>query len=153
MRSLPLTLLLAQRAHSLDHLVGASEHRCWHFKAERLRGLVVDEELVFGRRLHRQIGRLLTPEDAIDVVSSTPELVGQIRPVGDQAAADNAESSGVHRGQLVLGRKRDNEIPISRLRRTWRDYRAAIRASRERRKGALDLAGLPRINRAQLHSE
>src|SRR6266705_7013474 len=54
-------------AHSLDHLVGASDERCWHIEADCLGGSQVDHQLVLGRRLHRQVGRLLPLEDAIDV--------------------------------------------------------------------------------------
>src|SRR5450755_1528124 len=41
------------------HLVGAGEHDRRHIEAERLGGLEVEHRLVFGRRLHRQVGRLL----------------------------------------------------------------------------------------------
>ena len=44
-------------------------------KAERLGGLEVDHQLVLGRRLHRQVGRLLALEDAIDVAGGASELV------------------------------------------------------------------------------
>ena len=33
------------------------------------------DELVLGRRLHRQVGRLLALEDAVDVAGRTPVLV------------------------------------------------------------------------------
>ena len=57
-------------------------------EAERLGGLEVDHQFELGRRLHRQVGRLLALENAIDVAGRAPELVDPIRPVGDQAAAE-----------------------------------------------------------------
>jgi hypothetical protein len=51
---------MQQVAPLLDHLVGAYKERGRHFEAERLGGLEIDHELVFGRCLHRQIGWLLT---------------------------------------------------------------------------------------------
>src|SRR5436309_3033615 len=54
-------------AHLLDHLVGADEQRRWQGKSERIGRLEVDHQLVFHRRLHRQVCRLLAFEDAIDV--------------------------------------------------------------------------------------
>ena len=52
---------------SFDDLVGAGEQRGRHLEAERLRSLEVDHQLVLHRRLHRQIGRFLALEDAIDI--------------------------------------------------------------------------------------
>jgi hypothetical protein len=54
-------------ASSLDHLVGEREQLIGNGQAERLGGLEVDRQFVFGRRLHRKVGRLLALEDAIDV--------------------------------------------------------------------------------------
>ena len=67
-------------------------------------------QLVLGRRLHRQVGRLLALEDAIDVAGRAAVLVDRIRPVGDQAAGGDEEAKGVDRGQFVPGRQRDDQI-------------------------------------------
>ena len=56
---------------------------------------------VLSRRLHRQIGRLLAPKDAVDIAGGVPVLVGNIRTIGDQAAGGSENSSVVDRGQLV----------------------------------------------------
>ena len=58
-----------------------------HVEAERLGGLEIDHQLVLGRRLHRQVGRLLALEDAVDIAGRAAVLVDRIGPVGDQAAA------------------------------------------------------------------
>ena len=62
-------------------------------EAERLGGLEIDHQLVFGRCLYRQVGRLLAFEDAIDVAGRAPVLVDKIRPIGDQAAAGDKVAS------------------------------------------------------------
>ena len=72
-------------------------------ETERFGGLEIDHQLVLGRRLHRQVGRLFALEDAIDVASGAPILVDDIGSVRNQAAADeNAAKSKPWAACIVL---------------------------------------------------
>src|SRR5262245_5021476 len=80
----PMSVMNSRRfmaARSFDHLVGAGEHDRRDFQAKRLRGLEVDYQLELGWILHREIGRLLALEDAIDVTSGAAVLVHEIGAV------------------------------------------------------------------------
>src|ERR1700716_2517699 len=69
-------------AHLFNHLIGAGGHRLRNGKAHRLGCLEIDDQFVLGRRLHRQVGRLLALEDAVDVTGRLPVLVDEIRSIG-----------------------------------------------------------------------
>jgi hypothetical protein len=136
--------------NSFDHFVGGGEQRRRHWKPKRLGGLEVDHQLVPGRRLHRQIGRFLALEDAVDISCRTLPQIGYVRPVGDQAAVGDEEPPIVDRGQLVPGCQSDDQLAMRHRLRARRYDQAAIAGAREGRDSAPDLAGIADIDRAYL---
>src|SRR5262249_32606308 len=79
------TYAVQQTELLFDHLVGAGENRIRHGQAEGLGGLEIDDELEPGRQLDRQLARLGTIEDAIDIGGRTPVAVGEVLAVADQS--------------------------------------------------------------------
>ena len=66
---------MQQRAPLFDHLVGARLQRHRHGQTERLRGFQINHQRELSRRLYRQVARLLTLENAIDIRSRAPDDV------------------------------------------------------------------------------
>jgi hypothetical protein len=65
-----------------QHLVGNSEERRRHIQSERLGCFEVDDQLVFGGRLNREVGRLFALENAIDICGRTSELLARAEGLG-----------------------------------------------------------------------
>jgi hypothetical protein len=65
-------------------------------RPECLGGLEVDYQLVLGRCLHRQVGRLLALENAIDISCRAAELIDIIGAIGHQTAAGDVKAGVVH---------------------------------------------------------
>src|SRR5215470_17800101 len=84
-----------QRASSFDQLIGTGEQRGGHGEAKRLGRLEIDDKLILGRRLHRQVSRSLAFENAIDVTSGACVVLDRIRSVGSKAAARSVVSERV----------------------------------------------------------
>jgi hypothetical protein len=100
-----------------DHLVGARKHSGRQIKAKRLGGFQVEHQLVFHRRLHQQLSRRFTLENAIDVAGRTAELIDQIRPIGDQTAVGDRDPPWVNRRQPVACSERYDRCAMSERQR------------------------------------
>src|SRR5207302_3934085 len=74
----------------LDHLVGNGEQPGRKCDAERHGGLEVDDELEPGRLYNRQVGRLLTLEDAASVDASLVVCIGHTGTVAHQTTRHGA---------------------------------------------------------------
>jgi hypothetical protein len=91
-----------------DDLVGSREQRGRHGQAKSLRCLQVYDEFVFAWSLHRQIGRFLAFQYAINVSSGPSILIIKIRPIRNQPAGDNKRPLNLHRGEFIAGRGCDD---------------------------------------------
>ena len=80
---------IATVSRFFDYFVGAGEQRWRHGNPQYLGGLKIDRQVILGRRLHGQITRLLTLQNAINVSRGARELIGQIWSIGHQAAGSN----------------------------------------------------------------
>src|SRR5450631_2551161 len=136
-----------------DHVGGAGEQGRWHSKAERLRGLEVDCQLVLCRCLHRQVRGLLALKDAIDVAGGAAVLVDVVRPVRGQAAAGDPEGCVVDRGQFVPSCQPDNQISMREYRRARCHDQTAIPGASEGCDGALDRNRIVHVDWAQFNAE
>src|SRR5262249_20790802 len=84
-----------------DHLVRRIQKARRHGEAERLGGLEVDYQFELGRSLHRQIGRLLPLEDAIDIGRRKLEMMALLTSVGQQTAELSKETPRTDGWQTV----------------------------------------------------
>jgi hypothetical protein len=85
-----LCSMLITRAVSFDDLVGAGEKRWWHFQAERLGRLEVDEQLHFRGLLDWKVGGLLAQENPAHVDSHPAIWIGKTTASCSLRAVNNA---------------------------------------------------------------
>src|SRR5207249_7057804 len=92
-----------QTASLFDHLVGDGEQPIRHVEAERLRSTEIDDQIEFGRQLHRQIGGFLPSEDPTGVNAGAAIRIGLTGSVAHKAASLGVLARHIARGQRVAG--------------------------------------------------
>jgi hypothetical protein len=101
----------------------------------------------------RQIGGLLAAQDAIDERGSLPVLLGQIDPIGNQAAVRDEVPECVSRWQAVPGSKRDDQLAINFGDRAWQHDQTGVWLASELTDGALHPGDIAHASSRQLHAE
>src|SRR5215469_10968417 len=79
----------------VNDLVGTAEDRGRDGKAERSRGIEIDDQPEFTGRLDRQIGGMRAVEDLIDVTRRAAEQIAVIGGERDQTTVDGKDPKGV----------------------------------------------------------
>src|SRR5262245_27701234 len=123
-----------------DHLVGAKQNRWGHGKAERLGGLEVDDHLKFCRKLHREIARLRTAQDAIDICGGATKGLYQVGSVGEQAAVSDKVRCDIDRRYVVSGRRQYDRRAMRDHECIRRDDKAASRLAPKGEDGPFDFS-------------
>src|SRR5262249_35239284 len=67
-----------------DHLIGAQHYGWGYHKAKRAGGLEIQDHLELGRKLHREITRLLAAQNAINIGGGGTKEVYRVDSVGEQ---------------------------------------------------------------------
>src|SRR5882672_6774277 len=117
---------LTATAVSLDHLVGLFDQRRRNLDTERLGRLQVDHEFKLGCSLNRQVRRLLTFEDTIDIGRGAPVSVGSVYAIGHKAAISDIVSIGVDRRQPAASGEGNDLFAMSQRERARQDDQASV---------------------------
>jgi hypothetical protein len=108
-RFVPIATNAPQQIVSLfDHLVGARGQRWWHSETNRFSRLEINDQTVFVWCLHREVGRLLTFENAVDVTGRLPMLIDEIGPIGNETAVGDGGTIPVDRRQFIPACERND---------------------------------------------
>src|SRR5262245_31614011 len=109
--------------------------------------------MVLGRRLHRQVRRLLAFEDAIGILGCPTVSVDLIRPIVEEAPLGDIYARGKGCGQSVPCSQVNDKIALTECGRASRHDQAPIRRTREAGNATLDLTCIADVHRCQLHSQ
>ena len=130
----------ASQQKLLDHLVCAAEERDRERKAERLRGLEIDDQLNFCDLLHRQVGRPFTLENATGIDTGLPPSIKNVRSIAHKTADRHELAPGVNRWYGMAGRQRDDLIGMGKKKTVAAHLERVSSLLNKVRKGRLDLA-------------
>src|SRR6266446_7943811 len=79
-----------------------------YVETERLGGLEIDQQFVFGRRLHREVGGFFALEDAIDIGRGNLKLIALHTSVRQKAAEFSEKTPRIDGRQTVASSQRDD---------------------------------------------
>src|SRR6516164_2035196 len=108
------------------------------FKGKRLGGLKIHDQLEFRRSLHRQIGRLFAPYDAINIISRLPINLWDVQTVRQQATLRGKGPKRIDSRQTVTFGKGDDKPTVNDGEAVWKDDDAATRLMRACGDGGLN---------------
>src|SRR6516162_2148018 len=121
-----------------NHLVGAQHDRWGYGKAKRLGGLEVHGHLELGRKLHREIARLLAAQDAINIGGGATPEVYPVGSVGEQTGVSRELKYPIDRRYVVSGHRRYDRRAMHKHEYIRHDDQAASRLAPKGRDGRFD---------------
>src|SRR5262249_27836234 len=127
-----------QKRTLFDHLAGAQQNRWGYRKAERLRGLEVDDHLKFCRKLHRKIARLGAAQDAIDIGGAATKGVYLVDSVGEQTPVSGKYRLRTDQRYVVSDRRRYDRRAMHDCESIRDDDKAASRIAPKAEDGCFD---------------
>src|SRR6478736_9598327 len=127
-------------AHSFDHLIGAGDQSGRDFKTKCFGGFKVDDQLVFGWLLDRQIAGRFALENTINVRRCSLEQIDYVWSITDESAGLCEQVEWIDRRKSKLSRKRDEQFTMSRCEWIRKNNYTTTRSLHENTKPMINLA-------------
>ena len=91
----------------LNYLVDAGEQTYRNCKAEGVGGVDIDDELVFGRLLYRQFGRLSAFQNAVHIIRGAAILLRNVSTIAHEAPIIDKGAVRIHCRDAISRRSAD----------------------------------------------